>query len=196
MSDTAQGPGWWLASDGKWYPPELWTGPPGAGPAGMSATQPRASTSEGPTPAYGAASTPPATPGYAPTPYVAGGPQPASGYGQHRSYGAGTVESSKTNGLAIASLICSCAGLFFLPVFAGIILGFVARSQIKRSNGMQRGDGLAIAGIIVGFGWLVLIALGLILDATNSNSSGAMSPATLAGLTVPAGLSGLRGLVN
>ncbi len=22
MSDTAQGPGWWLASDGRWYPPE------------------------------------------------------------------------------------------------------------------------------------------------------------------------------
>jgi hypothetical protein len=21
MSDTSQGPGWWLASDGKWYPP-------------------------------------------------------------------------------------------------------------------------------------------------------------------------------
>lgn len=23
MSDTQQGPGWWLASDGRWYPPEL-----------------------------------------------------------------------------------------------------------------------------------------------------------------------------
>lgn len=23
MSDTAQGPGWWQASDGRWYPPEL-----------------------------------------------------------------------------------------------------------------------------------------------------------------------------
>lgn len=22
MSDTAQGPGWWMASDGKWYPPQ------------------------------------------------------------------------------------------------------------------------------------------------------------------------------
>ena len=32
MSDTSQGPGWWLASDGKWYPPELWTGPPNTGP--------------------------------------------------------------------------------------------------------------------------------------------------------------------
>ena len=22
MSDTQQGPGWWMASDGKWYPPQ------------------------------------------------------------------------------------------------------------------------------------------------------------------------------
>ena len=28
MSDTSQGHGWWLASDGKWYPPEAWTGSP------------------------------------------------------------------------------------------------------------------------------------------------------------------------
>ena len=29
MSDTSQGPGWWQASDGKWYPPEQ---APGAAP--------------------------------------------------------------------------------------------------------------------------------------------------------------------
>ena len=30
MSDTSQGPGWWLASDGKYYPPEsaTWSSPP------------------------------------------------------------------------------------------------------------------------------------------------------------------------
>jgi hypothetical protein len=26
MSDTSQGPGWWLASDGRWYPPETHPG--------------------------------------------------------------------------------------------------------------------------------------------------------------------------
>jgi len=30
MSDTSEGPGWWQASDGKWYPPEQT--PSGAGP--------------------------------------------------------------------------------------------------------------------------------------------------------------------
>ena len=38
MSDTSQGPGWWLASDGKWYPPELWTGPPQTGPTQTATT--------------------------------------------------------------------------------------------------------------------------------------------------------------
>lgn len=28
MSDVSQGEGWWLASDGKWYPPESVPGPP------------------------------------------------------------------------------------------------------------------------------------------------------------------------
>lgn len=38
MSDHQQGPGWWLASDGKWYPPSA--PPPGAPdltPAGIAA---------------------------------------------------------------------------------------------------------------------------------------------------------------
>ena len=47
MSDTSQGPGWWQASDGKWYPPEQ---APGAAPTGG---QPAG----GPPPGYG---TPPA----------------------------------------------------------------------------------------------------------------------------------------
>ena len=27
MSDTSQGPGWWIASDGRWYPPSAQPGP-------------------------------------------------------------------------------------------------------------------------------------------------------------------------
>jgi hypothetical protein len=85
--------------------------------------------------------------------------------------------------LAIASLVCSCAGLFFLPIIPGIVLGFVARSQIRRSNGAQRGDGLAIAGIIIGFGWVVIFALGIALDAANNNSSSVVSAALFSALS-------------
>lgn len=34
MSDSSQGPGWWQASDGKWYPPESAPGVPAPVPAG------------------------------------------------------------------------------------------------------------------------------------------------------------------
>lgn len=34
MSDAPQGPGWWQASDGKWYPPESAPPPAGGSPYG------------------------------------------------------------------------------------------------------------------------------------------------------------------
>jgi len=79
----------------------------------------------------------------------------------------------RNNGLAVASLVCSCAGfLFFLPAVLGVIFGFVARSQIRQSGGTQGGDGLALAGIIVGFAWMGLFVILVIVGAANSNSSG------------------------
>jgi hypothetical protein len=56
----------------------------------------------------------------------------------------------------------------------GVIFGFVARGQIKRSGGAEQGGGLALAGIIVGF---VCIAIGAVLlllfllGALSSNNS-------------------------
>jgi hypothetical protein len=167
MSDTAQGPGWWLASDGRWYPPELWSGRAATEAADVRPSRTPTRAFPGPAPAYGPGSTSAA---YG---HAARSPYPSDGIGQHPEYDAAIAP--KTNGLAIASLICSCAGLFFLPAIAGIVLGFVARAQIKRFNGAQRGDGLAVAGIIVGFGWLVLFALGIALDAGNTTSSGIIS---------------------
>lgn len=178
MSDTSQGPGWWLASDGKWYPPELWTGPPAAGPSAPQSIPP---ANQEQAPAYGSAWTarpgqpaggPPQYPG-ASGPYAGAGAYPAYGYGQQMPYGA-PVTSKKTNGLAIASLVCSCAGILFfgVPGILGIIFGFVARSQIRRSNGTQGGEGLALAGIIVGFAWIAILVLIIGVAAANSSNSG------------------------
>ena len=51
MSDTSQGPGWWQASDGKWYPPDQQPGPaPGQMPYGYK--QYGYGYSYGPTAAY------------------------------------------------------------------------------------------------------------------------------------------------
>jgi hypothetical protein len=79
----------------------------------------------------------------------------------------------RTNGLAIASLVCACAGfLFFVPGVLGVIFGFIARSQIRQSGSTQGGDGLALAGIIVGFAWIALLVIVIIASAANNNSSG------------------------
>lgn len=48
MSDTPEGPDWWRATDGRWYPPELFTGPPelrpGADRAAVAPASDRAAT--------------------------------------------------------------------------------------------------------------------------------------------------------
>ena len=55
--------------------------------------------------------------------------------------------------MAIISLVASIASwvlLFGIGGVVGVICGIVARNQIKASAGQQTGNGLAIAGIIVG----------------------------------------------
>ncbi len=89
------------------------------------------------------------------------GQYPPAGYGS-AGYHYITPLGPKHNGMAIASLICAIGGIFFLgiPSILGIVFGFVARSQIERSNGGQTGSGLALAGIIVGF---CVVALGILI---------------------------------
>ena len=165
MSDTSQGPGWWLASDGKWYPPELWTGPPGSRP--------------GPGPDSGIGTPQSGMPSYpAQTPTYGGGPSGPSGYGRQVPYVADARR--KTNGLAIASLVCACAGIFFIgiPAVLGIVFGFVARGQIRRSQGAQGGEGLALAGIIVGFAVVALLVVVFVVAAGNNNNNGVVQSFT------------------
>lgn len=75
----------------------------------------------------------------------------AAQYGQ---YGPGYPTSRGVSGLAIASLVCSLLGLSLV----GVILGHLGLSEIKRSNGLMEGRGLALAGLIVGY---VEIAIGV-----------------------------------
>jgi hypothetical protein len=171
MSETSQGHGWWLASDGKWYPPEAWTGPPPqTGQAPYTATeypagyQPATPYPAGyPSGGYPSGGYP--SGGYPSAGYPSGG-YPSAGY---PSQGAPWGAPRRTNGLAIASLACACGGiipfLFGIPCLLGIIFGFVARRQIRNAGGAQDGAGLALAGIIVGFCLIGLFILVIILLA-------------------------------
>lgn len=57
----------------------------------------------------------------------------------------------QTNPLAIASLVCSLAGLMitFAPI-VGAILGYIALQQIKKEPYKYEGKGMATAGMIIG----------------------------------------------
>jgi hypothetical protein len=103
MSDRPQGPGWWQASDRKWYAPEQH-------------------------PNY----VPPCTGASPSTPFV-----PASW-------------TRATNGLAIASLVLSLLWIWGLGSLLAVILAVRARTQIRDSGGRQGGDGLAVAGLVIG----------------------------------------------
>ncbi len=83
----------------------------------------------------------------------------------------------KTNRMAISSLVCSClavvliGGMLLLattfhsillpPILGmmGLLFGFIARSQIKRSRGRQAGRSLSLAGIITGFAVIIICIL-------------------------------------
>jgi hypothetical protein len=60
--------------------------------------------------------------------------------------------------MAVASLVLSLVGLCVgITAILGIIFGFIARNQIKQTG--EQGDGLALAGIIVGS---IVVALGIL----------------------------------
>jgi hypothetical protein len=71
-----------------------------------------------------------------------------------------------TSGLAVASLVLAVGGLTILPLIGSIvaiILGYMARNDIRRRPGEVSGDGIATAGIVLGWIAVGLSVLGLLL---------------------------------
>lgn len=67
------------------------------------------------------------------------------------------MAAPRTEGLAIASLVCSIAAWVLCGIFggplavAGVICGHIALRRIRESMGAKTGEGLAKAGVIVGW---------------------------------------------
>lgn len=104
---------------------------------------------------------PPPGQGYSPPP-GAGYPPPQGypppGQGYPPPPGAAYPQAAGTNGMAIASLVCSLLGwLCGIGPILGIIFGVLALNKIKQTG--EGGRGLAIAGIAIG---AVLIVFGVI----------------------------------
>jgi hypothetical protein len=77
----------------------------------------------------------------------------------------------RTNGLAVASLACGIAQFAFGPLatIPAIVFGHMAQHQIKRTG--ERGSGIAVAGLLLGWGAVVLgivfISIALAVVATH-----------------------------
>lgn len=74
-----------------------------------------------------------------------------------------TPARQQTSGLAVASLVIGIVGLTLVPLFAsilGLVFGYMARGDIRRNPSLT-GDGLATAGIILG--WIAVALMGLVV---------------------------------
>ncbi|GAA3902018.1 DUF4190 domain-containing protein [Microbacterium invictum] len=117
-------------------------------------------------PAYGA---PPQTPPYAapgayqPPAYPGAAPQ-YPGAPQYPAYGYGGYPVQKNNVLAIVSMIASILGFIwvlpFIGSLAGAIMGHISLNQLKTSG--EKGRGMALAGVIVGWIGVAFAILGVL----------------------------------
>lgn len=87
-------------------------------------------------------------------------PAPPPAYPPHPS------PSVPTSGMAIASLVLGIGGLTVLPLLgsiAAIILGYMARRDIRQRPDQLTGDGLALAGIVLGWISVALALVGIVV---------------------------------
>jgi hypothetical protein len=103
-------PGWWLASDGRWYPPT-------------------------------------AQPGY--------------------GYGYGPARPRRTNGLAIASLVLGVTWWGWIGSVLAVVFGHIALAQIREHG--QGGRAMAIAGLVLGYIGMALLALFVVVAFTSDD---------------------------
>jgi thiol-disulfide isomerase/thioredoxin len=88
-----------------------------------------------------------------------------------------TSPPSKTNGLAVASLVLGILPVFGIGAILAVIFGHVSLGQIKKSDGAQTGRGMAIAGLILGYIWIALfvaiLAVTLLGSSVGNEGAGA-----------------------
>ncbi len=84
------------------------------------------------------------------------------------SYPPSSRHGSGTSSLAVVSLVFGILAWCVLPfigALVAIVCGHLARSEIRRSPPDTRteGDGMAVAGLVLGYAQLVLCVLGVFL---------------------------------
>ena len=73
-----------------------------------------------------------------------------------------TVYGKKDSSLAIISLVSGLVGWTFLPfigAIVAIVTGHLAKKEIRESAGTMSGDGMALAGLILGYVQIGIVIL-------------------------------------
>jgi type IV pilus assembly protein PilA len=73
--------------------------------------------------------------------------------------------AAQTSGKAIASLICGLLFFIFPAAIAAIILGHLSLSDIGKAAGRLKGRGIAVVGLVLGYGGVLFIPFVLIIAA-------------------------------
>lgn len=142
MSDVSQGPGWWQASDGKWYAPEQASG----------AAAPTGPPPAGPPPGYGPPSGPPG--GYGPPSGAPAGYGAPTGYPQQPGYGNPTnMPAEDLKGARIGARAIDIGIVLVVSVVLGAIFGasLVATSNEDVSAGTIVLVGVLSSGLAVAY---------------------------------------------
>lgn len=83
------------------------------------------------------------------------------------------------SGLAVASMVLGIIWLAWLGSLLAVIFGHVALHRIRRSG--QRGGGMAVAGLVLGYVGVATAALLIVLAAANSGSTNQPAAASSSG---------------
>ena len=109
----------------------------------------------------------PQGPPYPPGPYPQGpypqGPYPPPGPYPYPPY-------RPTNGMAIASLVLGILWIYWVGSVLALIFGYVARQQIRERG--EGGDGMAVAGIVLGWIGVAVAALLVVFVGIGAMTSG------------------------
>ena len=62
--------------------------------------------------------------------------------------------AQKTNVLAVISALCGLLWVFWLGSFAAVVMGHIARKQIREAGGAETGDSFGVVRLVLG--WLGL----------------------------------------
>jgi hypothetical protein len=65
-------------------------------------------------------------------------------------------------------MVLGLLGFFGVTAILAVVFGHIGLAQIKQSKGWQRGTGMALAGVILGWAYLAVLALSVVVQATSS----------------------------